>query len=76
MNQHVDAAPKLSTATRRQLLAGAAAFAVTGFAAATAKPGFAAVAAGPASGLTRAGNLGGIDRKVINRWAQDTWKSL
>ncbi|MCO4253843.1 hypothetical protein [Pseudarthrobacter cellobiosi] len=81
MNQHVEPNPRISSATRRQLLAGAAAFAVSGLAAATATPGYAAqlaasTASGGASPLSRPRNKEGIDRKIINRWAHDTWQSL
>lgn len=81
MNQNAEPNPRISSATRRQLLAGAAAFAVSGLAAATATPGYAAeLAASAASGgvspLSRTRNKEGIDRKIINRWAHDTWQSL
>ncbi|MFE4196547.1 glucoamylase family protein [Paenarthrobacter sp. NPDC056912] len=77
MNQHLAQTPGISVATRRQLLAGVAAVAATGLTAATAHPGFATATAVPASSdSSKARNKGGIDHKVINRWAEDTWKSL
>jgi hypothetical protein len=57
--------------TRRSLLAGGA----TAAAALAAPPAFAAL---PATGNTPSGELysGNDDRKTVQRWARDTWRSL
>jgi len=68
-------------ATRRQLLAGGAAFAAVGLTTTRATSAHAAPALepgliAPASGASAARKGKGIDRGTIQRWARDTWASM